>query len=189
MPSPPCRSCLSNRVLGRGIWVATHQLWWILAVSIAGTLSAGRADRVESSRKRVGIKAVYVLMGCAVVIWTPLLELSRWLLTIGLILIAARAFRNNLRLPLSFRELMGLAAVFAVVYTVSGALLTPAHLPVANLKLRNGSTSGALVAFDGATWYLGESGRIDATPNQNVVSSRIERVRHRHDKSLWQLVF
>jgi hypothetical protein len=178
-----------QQVLGRGIWVVTHELWWILAVSIAGALGTEGVDRVESSRTRFGIKTIYVLVGCAVVIWTPLLGLFRWLFTIGLTLIAALAFRNRLRLPFAFRELMGLAAVFAVVYTVSGAFLTPDHLPIAKLQLRNGSTRGVLVAFDGAMWYLGESGRIGAVPNQNVLSSRIERVPHRHDKSLWRLMF
>jgi hypothetical protein len=179
-----------QQVLGRGIWVATHQLWWIVALAVLGVALAEGTEHVDSRRKRVGVKgAVGVLGGVFFVLAIPALVLVRYIVTFVAAGIAAFAFREGFTRRFSLSEIVGAGALFAVLYTVSGAVITPHHLPVAKLRLENGSASGALVAYDGSTWYLVRSGSIDAIPARSILSSRIERIRRRHDKSVWQLLF
>jgi hypothetical protein len=156
-----------QQVLGRGIWVATHELWWMLVVASVGVVFAQRVERVESRPKRIG--------------------LLRMLLAVVVGLVVAWPFRERIVQGLSFTEVIAASATFAILYAASGAVVTPEHLPVAKLKLESGSARGALVAVDGSSWYLSRSGMIDAIPTRSVVSSRIERIGRRHYKPLWRL--
>jgi hypothetical protein len=179
-----------QQVLGRGIWAATHQLWWLVLLGVLGVALAEGVDSIESDRKRAGIKRGYAVLGCVLLILVlPALDLVRYLVTFVAAIFVAFGFRERFSREFSLGEIAGAGAIFAVLYTASGALVTPHHLPVAKLQLDNGSARGALIAFDGSTWYLGRSGQIDAIPTRSVVSSRIERVRHRHHRPLWRIVF
>lgn len=179
-----------QQVLGRGIWVATHQLWWLVPLAVLAVAFADAIDHVDSRRKELGVKgAVGILAGVFFLLAVPALVLVRYLFTFVGSAPIAFGFRERFTRRFSLGEILGAGAIAAVLYTVSGALVTPHHLPVAELRLDSGSARGALVAFDGSTWYLGRSGKIDAIPTRSVVSSRIERIPHRHDKSLWRLVF
>jgi hypothetical protein len=179
-----------QQVLGRGIWVATHELWWLVLLGVVGVALAERVDYLESGRKKVAIKGTYGVLGLVFVLLAlPALDLVRYVVTFGAAVFVAWGFRERFTGRFSLGEIVGAGAIFAVLFTASGALVRPHHLPVAELQLENGSVSGALVAYDGSTWYLGRSSRIDAIPSRSVISSRIERVRHRHDESLWRLIF
>lgn len=176
-----------QQVLGRGIWVATHELPWMLGAAVLGIVLAQGGERVESRRKRVAIQVVFALLGIGwLLVFLPLLVI-RMLLTIAVGLVVAWPFRERIMRGLSFNEIIAASAVFAVLYAASGAIVMPDHLPVAKLKLESGSTKGALVAFDGSTWYLSRDGRIDAIPTRSVLSSRIERIGRHHYKPLWRL--
>jgi hypothetical protein len=135
------------------------------------------------------VKASVAALGVVFfIVVIPALVLVRYLVTAVAAGIVALAFRERFTRRFSLGEVVGAGAIFAVLFTASGALITPHHLPVAKLRLENGSASGALVVFDGSTWYLGRNGRIDAIPDRSVLSSRIERIAHRGDKPLWRLL-
>jgi hypothetical protein len=127
------------------------------------------------------------ILGVVVLLVLAPLMVARMLLTVVVSVAIGLPFRERFLRGFSFNEIIAAASVFAVLYAASGAVVTPDHLPAAKLKLESGSASGALVAFDGSTWYLGRSGRIDAVPSRSVRSSRIERIGRRHYKPLWRL--
>jgi hypothetical protein len=175
-----------QQVLGRGIWVATIELPWMLAVAVLGIVIAQGVERVESRRERLGVQALFVILGVGgLFVFMPLL-LIRMLITVAIGLVVAWPFRERIMRGLSFNEIVAASAVFAVLYAASGAVVMPEHLAVAKLKLESGSTKGALVAFDGSSWYLNRNGKIDAIPARAVLSSRIERIGRRHYKPLWR---
>jgi len=177
-----------QQVLGRGIWVATYELPWMLAVGTLGIVlfSAGDPIGQPKSRRTRASEAVVALGFVFLLVLAPVM-IARVLLTVVVGIFAALPFRERFLRGFAFNEIIAAAAVYAVLYAASGAVVTPDHLPVAKLRLETGSMSGALVAFDGSTWYIGGSGKIDAIPTRSVVSSRIDRVGRRSYKPLWRL--
>lgn len=176
-----------QQVLGRGIWVVTHELPWLLILGVVGIYLGERVGHKGSKRKREIANGAIGLFGCAVLLALAPLVLVRMLLTLCAGVVVAFPVRERFARRFSLNEIAAAGAVFAILYTASGAIVTPDHLPVAKLKLENGSASGALIAFDGSTWYLGRHGKIDAIPTRFVRSSRIERVGRHHDRPLWRL--
>src|SRR5207249_3225609 len=103
---------------------------------------------------RIHASGVVGLLGIVLLFVAAPLIVARILLTVVVGVVVALPFRDRLLRGLLFNEAIAAAAVIAVLYAASGAVATPDHLPVAKLRLENGSARGALVAFDGSIWYL-----------------------------------